>query len=84
MQRVVLHGAAEPSLASWDDPRAVDVDVAAIDEHIERAQRVLLAEAQVAETGDADLGAESGSRVIWGSVPAGPHSLSAASALAFT
>jgi len=49
VQRVVLDRASEPGLAARCDARAVDLDVAAVEEHVDGAQCVLLAEAKSAE-----------------------------------
>lgn len=58
VQRVVLHRAAESGRLAWGDPPAVDVDVSTLEEDIDRAECVLLAEAEPPEPGDADLGSE--------------------------
>lgn len=66
------------------DPAAVDLDIAAVEEDVDRAGAVLLAESQSVEAGHADLGAEERKPRQQGSVPSVPQNLSAASAIAFT
>lgn len=58
VEGVVLDRAAEACQTTWGDPRTVDVDVAELEEDVDRAQRVLLTEAQAAESGHTDLRAE--------------------------
>src|SRR5674476_492959 len=58
MQGVVLHRATKSGLATGGDPRAVDVGIAAVEEHVDRSERVLLAESESTECGHADLRSE--------------------------
>ncbi|MFT3874435.1 MAG: hypothetical protein QM714_17620 [Nocardioides sp.] len=60
VEGVVLHRPTKACGTARGDPCAVDVDVAVLEEDVDRAERVLFAEAQAAEAGDADLGAEQG------------------------
>ena len=57
MKGVVLHRTAESSLTARRETRAVDMDVAVLDEDVDHAQRVLLAEPQAAEASNTHFGA---------------------------